>query len=62
MPVFGYTGFLPFALEIFALYQFLIWFYRKLEGRLRVRITASIFLLLFYGVCFYLIDTFTLVR
>jgi hypothetical protein len=62
MPVFGYTGFLPFALEVFALYQFLFWFYRKLEGKPLVKNMASIFLLLFYGVCFYLIDTFTLVR
>jgi hypothetical protein len=62
MPVFGYTGFLPFALEVFALYQFLFWVYRKLEGKPVVKNVASIFLLLFYGVCFYLIDTFTLVR
>ena len=62
MPVFGYSGFLPFALEIFAFHQLLFWLYRKLEGKLLVRITASIFLLLFYGVSFYLIDTFTLVR
>lgn len=62
MPVFGYTGFLPFALEVFALYQFLFWVYRKLEGKPVVKNMASIFLLLFYGVCFYLIDTFTLVR
>jgi len=62
MPVFGYTGFLPFALEIFALYQILFWVYRKLEGKTLVKIIMSVFLLLFYGGCFYLIDTFSLVR
>jgi hypothetical protein len=62
MPVFGYTGFLPFSLEVFALYQFLFWVYRKLEGKPLVKSMATVFLLLFYGVCFYLIDTFTLVR
>jgi hypothetical protein len=62
MPVFGYTGFLPFALEVFALYQILFWAYKKLEGRILVKIIAFIFLLLFYGGCFYLIDTFTLVH
>ena len=62
MPVFGYGGFLPFALEIFVLYQFLFWVYKKLEGRILAKILAFIFLLLFYGGCFYLIDTFTLVH
>jgi len=62
MPVYGYSGFLPFALEIFALYQFLFWVYRKLKGKILVKIIASIFLLVFYGICFYLIDTLTLVR
>ncbi|NIM90251.1 MAG: hypothetical protein GTO17_04805 [Candidatus Aminicenantes bacterium] len=62
MPIFGYTGFLPFALEIFAIDQSLFWVYRKLERKLLVRITVSILLLFFYGVCFYLIDTFTLIR
>jgi len=62
MPVLGYTGFLPFALEIFAIYQFLFWAYKKLEKKIFIKILVVIFLLLFYGGVFYLIDTFTLIQ
>jgi len=62
MPALGYTGFLPFALEIFAFYHFLSWAYEKLKRRIIVKSIAIIFLLLFYVTCFYLIDTFTLIR
>ncbi len=60
MPVFGYTGFLPFALEIFAFCQLLFFIRRKLAGRIVLKGMIVAVLLLFYVVMFYLIDTFTL--
>ena len=62
MPVFGYTGFLPFALEVFAIYQLLFGMYKKLQSKILLKNMVFIFLLLFYIVAFYLIDTFTLIR
>jgi len=62
MPLFGYTGFLPFALEVFALYHLLSWVYKKLEGKILLKSIACIFLFFFYAGCFYLIDTVTLFR
>ena len=61
MPVFGYTGFLPFAIEVFALYQFLFALYKKLQRKILLKSMVVILLLLFYAGVFYLIDTFTLV-
>jgi len=60
MPVFGYGGFLFFALEIFALYQFLSVLYKKIQRRVILKRFIFVFLLLFYAACFYLIDTFSL--
>ena len=62
MPVFGYTGFLPFALEVFALYQFLFALYKKLQSKILLKSMVVILLLLFYAGVFYLLDTFTLIR
>jgi len=62
MPVFGYTGFLPFALEVFALYQILSYAYRKLQRRVFLKGLIFALLLLFYISCFNLIDNFTLIR
>jgi hypothetical protein len=62
MPVFGYTGFLPFALEVFALYQFLFALYKKLQRKVLLKSMVIILLLLFYAGVFYLLDTFTLIR
>jgi hypothetical protein len=62
MPVFGYTGFLPFALEVFALYQLLFALYKKLQRKIVFKGMIVILLLLFYAGAFYLIDTFTLIR
>lgn len=60
MPVLGYTGFLPFALEIFAFYQLFSGMYKKLEKKILIKTVIFIFLILFYLGCFYLIDTFSL--
>ncbi len=62
MPVLGYTGFLPFALEIFAIHQFLFALYKELEKKILLRGMFFAFLILFYVACFYLIDRFTLIR
>ncbi len=62
MPAFGYTGFLPFALEIFALYQLLFALYKKFRRKVVFKSMIITFLLLFYAGVFYLIDTFTLIR
>lgn len=60
MPVLGFTGFLPFALEIFAFYQLFSGMYKKLEKKILIKTVIFIFLILFYLGCFYLIDTFSL--
>lgn len=62
MPVFGYTGFMPFALEVFALYQLLLGIYKRIEKRIPLRAFIFLGLILFYLLCFHLIDTYTLVR
>jgi hypothetical protein len=61
MPVFGYSGFLPFALEVYALYQLLFALYKKIQGKIFLESLASVILLLFYSACFSLIDRLTLV-
>lgn len=62
MPVFGYGGFLPFALEVFALYSLLSFAYKKLQRNVFLKGLIFVLLLLFYMICFYLIDNFTLIR
>jgi len=62
MPVFGYTGFMPFALEVFALYQLLLGLYKKIEKRMSLKVLLFFGLILSYLLCFHLIDTYTLVR
>ncbi len=60
MPVLGYTGFMPFALEIFAFYHLLAGLYRKLKKR--IILSTALLLIGFYIGCFYLIDAFTVVK
>ena len=60
MPVFGYTGFLPFALEIFALYQILLFLHKKMQSRILLKVVVFIVLLFAYAGAFYLIDTYSL--
>jgi len=62
MPVFGYTGFMPFALEIFGFHQLFSWMYKKIEKKFLLKMIIYIFLILFYLGCFYLIDNFSLIR
>jgi hypothetical protein len=61
MPVLGFTGFLPFALEIFAFLQLFLWAARKFEKtRFLARAAVIIALLILCGGSFALIDRFTL--
>lgn len=62
MPVFGYTGFMPFALEIFAFHQLFNGLYNKWERRKWGKRLMFLVLILFNLGCFYLIDTFTLIK
>lgn len=62
MPVFGYTGFMPFALEIFAFYHLLSWAKKRLETKMLAKIFLFLSLIIFYLGCFYLIDTYSLLR
>lgn len=59
MPVFGYTGFMPFALELFAFYQLFAWVQKELEKRILIKTLIYIFLIFSYLGCFYLIDSYS---
>ena len=56
MPIFGFGGFVPFALEIFALDAFLLGAYDKIRSRAPLRIAFWAGLVLFDAAVFILID------
>ncbi len=61
MPVLGYTGFMPFALEAFAFLQLFLWAGRKFEKKgVFARMAVIVLFLLSCGGVFALIDRFTL--
>lgn len=60
MPILGYTGFLPFSLEIFEISTFFSDIKEKLQGKKTIKILILIVLGLSCLVGFYLIDNFTL--
>ena len=61
MPVLGYSGFLPFALEVFALSSFLSYVWKRMIRKNLWLIVLFISLLVTsFGVAFKLIDRFTL--
>jgi hypothetical protein len=61
MPVLGFTGFLPFALEIFAFIQFFLWAAGKLKKKsFFARAVVLVGFFVFCGGVFALIDRFTL--
>lgn len=62
MPVFGYGGFLPFALEVFALYTLLDLIRKKTIGRRIIRMVLVAFILVFNALAFHLMDTYTLIQ
>jgi len=62
MPVLGYGGFVPFALEIFVLDVFLGSVYRSIKAKAVFRYAFLAALIVFDLVCFYLIDRFSVFR
>jgi hypothetical protein len=62
MPVFGYGGFLPFALEVFALYTFLGFIRRQIREKPALKAAAVVLILAFNALSFHLIDTYSLVH
>lgn len=62
MPVLGYGGFLPFALEVFAIYTFLGFIRRQMRARPAFKAVALVFILAFDALVFYLMDVYTLVQ
>ncbi len=61
MPVFGYLGFIPFALEIFALEAVLTGFYARIRPKMIFRILFWTGYVAFDVAAFILIETFTMV-
>lgn len=61
MPVLGYFGFLPFALEVYAILALMFYLMKKLSGRRSLQIAIYVLLLVFYVACFMLIDRFTMI-
>ena len=59
MPVFGYGGFLPFALEVFALWSLIQYIKKKIDRSLVLQIISIILILGFYAWIFHLMDVFT---
>jgi hypothetical protein len=60
MPIMGYLGFLPFALEVFVLYQFLFSLWKFIKDKKILKGIVLTFLLAFYIWVFSLIDKFSL--
>lgn len=61
MPVFGYGGFIPFALEIFAVVQLISYVRERFRGKLYFQSVLFVLFLLFDIGVFWMIDRFTLV-
>ncbi len=62
MPVLGYLGFPPFALEVMALYGLLAYAWRRWGGRIRFGLPVCLILLAFDAGVFTLLDKHTWVR
>jgi len=61
MPVLGYAGFIPFALEIFVLGVFLDSVYRSIKAKAAFRYAFLAALIVFDLLCFHLIDRFSVI-
>lgn len=61
MPVFGYGGFLPFAIEIFAMYALLDFIRKKTIGKAGLKAILVVFIAAFNVIAFYLMDSYTLI-
>ena len=62
MPVFGFGGFLPFALEVFAIYSLLDFFRKKTQGKRVLKAALVVLILAFIALSFHLMDLYTLIR
>jgi hypothetical protein len=62
MPVLGYLGFLPFALEVMAMYGILTYARRRWGRRIQYRLPLGLLLLALDAVVFMLLDKHTWVR
>jgi hypothetical protein len=62
MPVFGYGGFLPFAIEVFAMYTLLDFLRNRMQGKRTLIAVVVVLILAFNALSFYLIDTYSLVQ
>ncbi len=62
MPVFGFGGFLPFAIEVFAMYALLEFIRKKMQGKRALKAILVVLILAFNALAFYLMDTYTLIQ
>ena len=61
MPVFGYLGFFPFALEIFAIWNLVLVVQKRVKKSVTLSVVIILTLLLFCAVSFYFMDKFTVI-
>jgi len=59
MPVLGYFGFIPFSLEIFAVFQLFLYFRKQLKSKTILKFVIITTGLIFNLIVFYLIDIYT---
>lgn len=59
MPLLGYFGFIPFALEIFAVFQLFLYFKKKLKNKITLKYIIITTDFIFNLIVFYLIDVYT---
>ncbi len=62
MPVFGFGGFLPFALEVFVMYTLLDFSRKRTQGRGILKASLLALVLVFNALAFTLIDTYTRIQ
>jgi len=59
MPLLGYFGFIPFALEIYAVFQLFLYYKKKLKNKVMLKVLLVGMALMFNLFVFYLIDTYS---
>jgi hypothetical protein len=62
MPAFGFGGFLPFAIEVFAMYALLEFIRKKMQGKRAIKALLAVIIVAFNALAFYLMDTYTLIQ
>ncbi len=61
MPIFGFAGFLPFALEVFAMTTLLDFTRKRTQGKRALKASVVVLALVFNALAFYLMDQYTLI-